>query len=66
MRKYLDPDLIWPQVAGLIALFDVDGKLTRKGLSAVDLDGKVSNVQLSFILDGILEAGIGIYYLSQN
>lgn len=42
MRKYLDPDLIWPQVAGLNALFVVDAKLTRIGLSDNDIDGKVA------------------------
>lgn len=112
---------VYFMTSGLNALFDIDAKLTRIGLSADDLDGKVAfiliycslmigisiaiaviaylskswmysavlattiicsfiifrligsfmmgevtNVQLSFILIEMLEAGIGIYLLSKS
>lgn len=54
-------------VSGFNALFDIDAKLARVGLSAVDSDGKIAFILIYCSLMIGIGLAIGlIYYLSKN
>lgn len=54
-------------VSGLIALMDIDLKLARIGLSAIDLDGKVAFILIyCSLMIGIGLAILLIFYLSKT
>ena len=66
-RMYIFLMSLYFIISGLNALLDIDAKLQRIGLSAVDLDGKIAFILIyCSLMIGIGVAILLIYYLSKT